>query len=64
MWLAADNTPVLMNAYDVRGLAQNMIRWKQAHIFNGRALKDIDPIPMDYKEDEYWPFTPPPEIPT
>ena len=62
VWLDADNIPVPMTAYDVRGLAQNMLRHKQAHIFNGRALKDMVPIPLDYAADTHWPFEAPPEL--
>lgn len=61
-WITADNQYVLMNAYDVRGLAQMMIRWKQRQIVNGRVLKDMDPIPLDYKDDQYWLFEPPPPV--
>jgi len=61
-WIATDNTKVLMTAYDVRGLVQVMLRYKQAMIQNGRDLKDTDPIPMDYTDEQYWPFEPPPMI--
>jgi hypothetical protein len=51
-----------MTAYDVRNLAQFMLRFKQRMIRNARSLKDLDPIPMDYTDDLYWPFDPPPPI--
>jgi len=62
-WIAADNTKVPMTAYDVRGLGQNMVRFKQAMIRIARDMKDMDPIPMDYNDDSYWVFIPPLEIP-
>jgi hypothetical protein len=61
-WIVEDNAKLPMTAYDVRGLAQTMLRFKQRMIGNGRALKDLDPIPVDYIDDRYWPFEPPPAI--
>ena len=63
VWIDADNHHVPMTAYDVRGMYQNMMRWKQSHIFSARALKDMDPIPGDYAADSHWTFVPPSEIP-
>ena len=63
VWIDADNHHLPMTAYDVRGLAQTMLRWKQAMIFNARALKDMDPMPLDYAADTHWPFEAPPELP-
>jgi hypothetical protein len=61
-WIATDNTHVFMNAYDVRHLGQYMLRMKQRMIRNGRDLKNLDPIPMDYTDDKYWPWDAPPII--
>jgi hypothetical protein len=61
-WITADNFHLPMTAYDVRNLAQFMLRFKQRMIRNARSLKDLDPIPMDYTDDLYWPFDPPPPI--
>ena len=63
VWIDANNDLVPMTAYDVRGLYQNMINWKERCIFIGRGLKYWDPIPLDYNDDSRWTFVPPPELP-
>lgn len=62
-WIVEDNTKLPMTAYDVRGLAQNMLRFKQRMIRCGRTIKDMYPIPANYTDDMYWVFEEPPEIP-
>ena len=62
-WIDADNVPVPMTAYDVRGLAQHLINWKEHCIWVARDIKDLDPIPLDYQDDSHWVYTPPPELP-
>lgn len=55
-WIAADNTMTPMDAQTVFALGQAAMAHKQAQIFAGRALKDLDPIPEDYATNEtYWP---------
>jgi len=39
-------------------MGQAAMAHKQAHIWAARALKDMNPIPLDYTEDQYWPQMP------
>ncbi|QKV17865.1 DUF4376 domain-containing protein [Oricola thermophila] len=55
VWIAADNTEHAMDAQTVYAFGQAALAHKQAHIFAARALKDSDPIPADYADDQYWP---------
>lgn len=55
IWIAEDNTTHAMDAQTVFGLGQAAMAHKQTLIFAGRAIKDMDPIPADYAEDQYWP---------
>ncbi|TAA50363.1 DUF4376 domain-containing protein [Shinella sp. JR1-6] len=54
-WIAADNTLNAMDAQTVYAFGQAAMAHKQAHIFAGRALKDMSPRPLDYIENDYWP---------
>ncbi|KQW30747.1 hypothetical protein ASE36_00130 [Rhizobium sp. Root274] len=54
-WIAADNTLVTMDAQTVVEFGRAAAQREQAHIFAARALKDFDPIPLDYTDDGYWP---------
>lgn len=57
VWIAADNSLTLMDAQTMFALGQTAMAHKQAHIFAARALKDADPIPVDYADDIHWPAT-------
>lgn len=54
-FIAADNTPVPMDAPTVIAFAQEAGKHKQRLIIAARKLKDRDPIPTDFKNDRYWP---------
>jgi len=54
-WIAADNSLVTMDAQTVIQFGRTAAEHEQAHIFAARALKDMEPIPVDYTEDRYWP---------
>ncbi len=54
-WLAADNSHVPMDALTCFAFARAAMQHKQAHIFAARALKDMEPVPVDYTDDRYWP---------
>ncbi|MBN7763407.1 DUF4376 domain-containing protein [Nitratireductor aquibiodomus] len=54
-WIAADNTMHTMDAQTVYAFGQAAMAHKQAHIFAARTLKDADPIPDDFADDQWWP---------
>jgi hypothetical protein len=54
-WIAADNTLVTMDAQTVVEFGRAAAQHEQAHIFAARALKDMDPIPLDFADGAYWP---------
>lgn len=53
-WIASDNTLVPMDAKTMIEFAKHAASVKQALIFSGRAIKNMSPIPADFKEDHYW----------
>lgn len=54
-WIAADNTPIAMDAQTCFDFAKAAAGWKAAHIHAARKLKDGAKIPKDYTSDAYWP---------
>ena len=55
-WIATDNTRVPMDAPTCSAFGAAAIRHEQAHVLAARALKDREPIPHDYRDnDAYWP---------
>lgn len=55
-WIAADNSTHVMDAQTVFAFGQAAMAHKSAHIFAGRALKEMTPIPQDYATNQsYWP---------
>lgn len=54
-WIANDNFFVQMDAPTCFAFGQAAAANETNHIFAARALKDMDPIPLDYKDDSYWP---------
>ncbi len=54
-WIASDNTMHAMDAQTVYAFGQAAMAHKQAHIFAARTLKDADPIPGDFADDQWWP---------
>lgn len=57
-WIAADNSTQPLDAQSTFAMGQAAMAHKQAHIFAARTLKDMDPIPADFREDQYWPQMP------
>lgn len=55
VWIAADNSKVPMDAYDVVELGKLAATRKQALIYAGRDLKDMAEIPADFTDDKWWP---------
>lgn len=56
-WIAQDNQIVPMDAPTVIEFGKAAAEWERSHIFAARSLKDMDPVPTDYKNDIYWPAT-------
>ena len=54
-WIAADNAPVPMDAQTVVAFGKSAASWKASHIYAGRSLKNMSPIPADYTADIRWP---------
>jgi hypothetical protein len=54
-WIAADNSLVTMDAQTVVEFGRTAAQHEQSHIFAARALKDMEPIPLDYSDDGNWP---------
>lgn len=54
-WIAADNSLITMDAQTVVEFGRTAAQHEQSHIFAARALKDMEPIPLDYTDDSYWP---------
>lgn len=54
-WIAADNSLVTMDAQTVLAFGQAAANWEAAHIYAARALKDLEAVPADYTDNQYWP---------
>lgn len=54
-WIAEDNSLVPMDAQTVVAFGKAASAHKEAHVFAGRQLKDMQPIPADYADDRWWP---------
>jgi hypothetical protein len=54
-WIAADNTLVQMDAQTCFAFGQAAANNQSLHIFAAKALKDMIPIPLNYKDDVWWP---------
>lgn len=54
-WIATDNSLVPMDALTVVEFGKSAASRKQALIFAGRQLKNMNPIPADYADDKWWP---------
>lgn len=55
IWIAADNTTMVMDAQTMFTFGQAAAAWESQHVHAARALKDADPVPHDYMDDAYWP---------
>lgn len=54
-WIASDNSLVPMDAQTVVAFGKAAAERKRALIFAARQLKDMEPIPVDYTDDKWWP---------
>lgn len=55
VWIADDNSLVLMDAPTCFGFGQAAAAHETAHIFAARQIKDSGPIPSDFADDPRWP---------
>lgn len=55
VWIAADDSFNPMDAQTCLAFGQAAARHETMHVFAGKALKSMDPIPADYTDDAYWP---------
>lgn len=55
VWIAADNSLHPMDAQTMLRFGQCALAQKQAHIFAGRDIKNMDPAPEEYRDDSLWP---------
>ena len=53
-WIAKDNSINPMDAITCLDFGQTALRHDAYYIFKARLIKDMDPIPMDFRNDEYW----------
>jgi len=53
-WIASDNTLVLMDSVTLLAFAKAAAEHKQKLIFNARTIKDMVPVPEDFRNDNYW----------
>lgn len=53
-WIAYDNTITLMDAQTTLAFAKEAAAHYKKIIFAARLLKDMNPIPEDFKNDSYW----------
>lgn len=54
-WTAADNSEVPMTAAECQAFCLAAMQYKAALIKAARALKDQNPLPLDYDDDSHWP---------
>lgn len=54
-WIATDNSILPMDAQTMAAFADAAKLWVARHTFAARALKDANPIPVDFTNDGYWP---------
>ena len=54
-WIAADNSIVTMDAQTMFAFGSAAAAHESGHVFAGKSLKGMDPIPQDFTDDAYWP---------
>ncbi|MEQ7921129.1 hypothetical protein ABQX22_18170 [Xanthomonas sp. WHRI 1810A] len=55
-WIADDNSRVPMDAQTVVEFGKVSAARKQSLIFTGSNLKQMQPIPTDFDDDQWWPL--------
>lgn len=56
---AKDNRHIPLTAAEMFAFGRTAAAWEGAHVRAARTLKDMDPIPEDYRDPKYWPTRPP-----
>lgn len=54
-WIGEDNTLMPMDAQTAWAFASAAAAHRQKVIFAARAIKDMSPIPADFRDNKYWP---------
>lgn len=54
VWVAQNNSLTPMDAQTCFAFGQEAAAHETRHIFWARALKDADPIPIDFTDDRHW----------
>lgn len=54
-WITQANVSVDVDAQTMVALGDALTLYRQSVIFAGRALKDTDPLPTNFTDDQYWP---------
>lgn len=54
-WIAQDNSKVPMDAFTVIEFGKTAAAHERKYIFAARDLKNMDPIPLDFTDSQYWP---------
>lgn len=57
-WIAEDDTHIPMTLQQVLEFGNTALNHERTHIFAANALKTMEPIPLDYEDDSYWPASP------
>lgn len=54
-WIAADNTQTKMAASDMVAFGMAAATWGSKHILAAANIKSMNPIPLDYTDNKWWP---------
>ena len=54
-WIATDNSVTPMDAQTMFAFGQAAAANESAHVFAARTIKNMDPIPVDFTDDKWWP---------
>lgn len=54
-WIASDNSLVPMDAHTCFAFGQAAANTETSIIFTAKALREMDPIPLDFADDKWWP---------
>lgn len=55
VWITKDNLQVQMDAQTMSDFAEAALMFVLTHRVSARNLKDMNPIPQDFRDDKYWP---------
>lgn len=53
-WIATDNSRIPLDKAGALTMGVAAINWMERHVLAARALKDMDPPPADFAENDYW----------